>query len=162
LGLLPIDTVLTSPKITRRVVARWAPDGPTFEAYEIHMGRTARERGASPLFMVGDAPEGCVSTDGRVRGTYLHGVFDSPAARERLVRAPRGAGGARGGGAPPSGPPRPHRRGGGARETRQPLRSSGRCPRAAPRPPGAPPPPPAVARPPVATLFFSRPAPPPA
>jgi adenosylcobyric acid synthase len=83
-GLLPVHTVLASPKITRRVMAQWAPDGPRFEAYEIHMGRTVREDGARPLFMVEDLPDGCASSDGHVLGTYLHGLFDSTAVRRRL------------------------------------------------------------------------------
>jgi adenosylcobyric acid synthase len=95
-GLLPIRTVLASPKVTRRVMARWSPDGPQFEAYEIHMGRTVRDGDVSPLFVIGDLPEGCASTDGRVRGTYLHGLFDSAAVRCRLLDWARDGRGAHG------------------------------------------------------------------
>ncbi|HEV8439844.1 MAG TPA: cobyric acid synthase [Methylomirabilota bacterium] len=85
LGLLPVRTVLESQKTTRRVVAAWLPDGPGFDAYEIHVGRTEREAPANPFFTVEGAPEGCVSVDGRIRGTYLHGLLDSAAARRCLL-----------------------------------------------------------------------------
>lgn len=85
LGLLPVETVLERAKTTRRVAARWLPDGPDFEAYEIHMGLTVRDGDGRPLFHVEGAPEGCVSADDRVRGTYLHGLLDSGAARRRVL-----------------------------------------------------------------------------
>ena len=85
LGLLPVETVLERRKTTRRVVARWLPDGPDFEAYEIHMGHTVPDADGRPLFAVEGAPEGCASADGRVRGTYLHGLLDSDAARRRIL-----------------------------------------------------------------------------
>jgi len=91
LGLLPVETVLERSKTTRRVVARWLPDGPDFEAYEIHMGRTVPDAAGRPLFDVGGAAEGCASADGRVQGTYLHGVLDSGAVRRRILDWARAA-----------------------------------------------------------------------
>jgi adenosylcobyric acid synthase len=95
LGLLPVRTRLEREKTTRRVHARFLPEGPTFEAYEIHMGVTLPEEEPRPVFEVlpTRAPsrpspgnhEGHASPDGRVRGTYLHGLFDSAAARARLL-----------------------------------------------------------------------------
>jgi adenosylcobyric acid synthase len=91
LGLLPVRTTLTREKTTRRVRARWLAGGPAFEAYEIHMGvtRSARLR---RLFMIdGHGLEGTASRDGRVWGTYLHGLFESGAARRRVLDWARGA-----------------------------------------------------------------------
>jgi len=85
LGLLPVDTALARDKATRRVRARWLPDGPEFDAYEIHMGVTARDEGTPPLAIVDGVPDGAASADDRVRGTYLHGLFDSAASRRRLL-----------------------------------------------------------------------------
>ena len=97
LGLLPVTTVLEPAKITRRVVARllpgpWGDGGREWEAYEIHMGRTVGGDALTPLFAIrregsGAAAEtdGLISRDGRVWGTYLHGCFDAPSVRERLL-----------------------------------------------------------------------------
>ncbi len=85
LGLLPVSTRLARPKTTRRVTARWLPDGPAFEAYEIHVGVTACADRARSLWSVDGAPEGCLDPSGRILGTYLHGLFESGAARCLVV-----------------------------------------------------------------------------
>jgi adenosylcobyric acid synthase len=95
LGCLPVTTVLEGGKITRRVRARLAAGAEPFEAYELHLGRTRSEAlGLRRLADVEDAdapggtrPDGGMSADGRVWGTYLHGVFDAPAVRRALVPA---------------------------------------------------------------------------
>jgi len=88
LGCLPATTVLERGKVTRRVRARLAREGAGFEAYEIHLGRTRVEDDARPLAVVdgedGPRPDGAVSADGRVWGTYLHGLFDTPGVRAAL------------------------------------------------------------------------------
>ena len=56
LGLLPVRTTLGREKITRRVRARWRPDGPGFEGYEIHVGETAAEGHERPLLDVEGRP----------------------------------------------------------------------------------------------------------
>lgn len=89
LGCLPITTVLDRGKITRRVRARLAGDSQPFEAYEIHLGRTRAEGSLPPLAILDDGeggrPDGAVSADGRIWGTYLHGLLDAPHVRERLL-----------------------------------------------------------------------------
>ena len=85
LGLLPVLTTLGREKITRRVRARWRPDGPGFEGYEIHVGVTTADGPAQPLLDVEGRAEGCVSTDGRVWGTHLHGLFESGPARRHVL-----------------------------------------------------------------------------
>ncbi|HSO18102.1 MAG TPA: cobyric acid synthase, partial [Desulfosarcina sp.] len=83
LGLLPVETVLQAPKTTTLTRFRWA--GIEGRGYEIHMGRT-RRIDADPLMTItarNDAScrdeDGCRTADGRAIGTYLHGVFDTPA-----------------------------------------------------------------------------------
>jgi adenosylcobyric acid synthase len=76
LCLLPVRTILTNPKITRRVAAV-TPKGVRFQAYEIHMGRTSGS-GASFATLEDGQADGCVQ--GNVAGTYLHGSLDSPEA----------------------------------------------------------------------------------
>ncbi len=59
--------------------------------YEIHVGDTRLGPGVRPLFRLvraGDGEardDGAVSADGRILGTYLHGLFDAPAAAQRLL-----------------------------------------------------------------------------
>jgi adenosylcobyric acid synthase len=90
LGLLPVATTLGREKLTRRVRARWRPDGPAFEGYEIHVGVTAGDGSPPPLLDVEGHPEGCASTDGRVWGTHLHGLFESGPARRHVLDWARG------------------------------------------------------------------------
>lgn len=95
LGLLDVETELRRPKLVCRTRARWrgpgAPaEGTPAEGYEIHMGRTTRRSGRPVLELeareglpAGFAEElpgedGAASADGRVWGTYLHGVLDRP------------------------------------------------------------------------------------
>jgi adenosylcobyric acid synthase len=101
LGLLPVATTLGREKITRRVRARWRPDGPGFEGYEIHVGVTAGDGPTRPLLDVEGHPEGCASADGRVWGTHLHGLFESGPARRHVLDWARGAPAVAGAPAPP-------------------------------------------------------------
>jgi adenosylcobyric acid synthase len=91
LGLLPVDTVLRAPKTTTRTSFRWGEA--LGSGYEIHMGQTSRH-GGSPWFSVLErngrpeaAEEGCTAADARVMGTYIHGLFDTPALTTRWLRA---------------------------------------------------------------------------
>ncbi|MFN0102922.1 MAG: cobyric acid synthase [Bryobacteraceae bacterium] len=82
-GLLPVRTVLRSPKVTRMVEARTA-GGVGFRAYEIHMGETVSTSDVAPFAYLADGgPEGCFA-DG-VMGTYLHGAFDEPGVVREML-----------------------------------------------------------------------------
>ncbi len=88
LGLLPTTTVFEGMKATRRTRGRTregAPGGAghDVEGYEIHMGRTSgAER---PFLDIGDHEDGAVSPDGRVAGTYLHGLLHNDGWRAALL-----------------------------------------------------------------------------
>jgi adenosylcobyric acid synthase len=82
LGLLPIETVLKAPKTTTLTHFLW--DGQPGTGYEIHMGQTIRSAGTH-LFSVTERnqnpcrdEDGCVSTDSKIMGTYIHGLFNNP------------------------------------------------------------------------------------
>jgi adenosylcobyric acid synthase len=82
LDLLPVETELKSPKTTTRTEFSWGEA--VGQGYEIHMGQTRRLDGR-PLLAVrarNQRPcrddDGCASEDGRILGTYLHGLFDAP------------------------------------------------------------------------------------
>ena len=55
------------------------------------MGRTAIEGPGAALLDADGRPEGWASPDGRVWGTYLHGLFDSGAARRHVLDWARSA-----------------------------------------------------------------------
>ncbi|RIX99081.1 cobyric acid synthase [Aureimonas flava] len=84
LGLLDVDTRIAGPKTLREVEAR-AGDGTPFPAYEIHMGRSEGPDRDRPFAHVGAEREGASSADGRVRGTYLHGLFAGDRWREAYL-----------------------------------------------------------------------------
>lgn len=85
LGLLDLVTVLEKEKITAQSVVRLENTSYLLRGYEIHMGRTeAIGENAVPFSYVVKRGEiecneidGYMSLDGRVWGTYLHGIFDN-------------------------------------------------------------------------------------
>jgi len=83
LGLLEVETVMTGDKTLRPVGGRLA-NGGRFEGYEMHVGRTAGAAAAMLTFDDG-VQDGAVSSDGLVRGCYVHGLFDRGAARAALL-----------------------------------------------------------------------------
>jgi len=57
-------------------------DGVAVAGYEMHMGITQGADCARPFARLADgSPEGAVSADGRVIGTYIHGVFSNDRQR---------------------------------------------------------------------------------
>ena len=85
LGLLDVDTVLT-PEKTVHETRGYSPlfDAPV-DGYEIHLGRTDGPDALRPLVEIGGRAAGAVSPDGRVMGTYLHGLFGSTAFRRAFL-----------------------------------------------------------------------------
>ncbi|MFN3615252.1 MAG: cobyric acid synthase, partial [Rubrimonas sp.] len=75
LGLLDVRTVMTADKRLTEVWAVHAATGARFRGYESHLGRTEGPDRARPFARVDGAVEGAVSADGRVAGSYLHGMF---------------------------------------------------------------------------------------
>jgi adenosylcobyric acid synthase len=96
LGLLDVDTVMTADKRLARVAGRHRATGAAVEGYEIHIGRTEGPGRARPLLDIDGRPEGAVSEDGLVAGTYVHGLFGSDAFRAAFFAglgvAPSGVG----------------------------------------------------------------------
>jgi adenosylcobyric acid synthase len=75
LGLLEVETVLSDEKRLEPVRGTTS-DGAPFCGYEMHMGVTAGAACARPFARLDDgSPEGAMSADGRVLGTYIHGLF---------------------------------------------------------------------------------------
>ncbi len=90
LDLLPVETVMKSPKTT--TITEFAWQGVQGRGYEIHMGETRRFDGVHLLTVHSRNHQGCddsdgaVSLDGRIMGTYIHGLLDTPeVARQWLA-----------------------------------------------------------------------------
>jgi len=85
LGLLDVTTDMTPEKSLTCVKAEHAATKQPIEAYEIHIGRTEGADRARPFAFIGDTAEGAISPDGRVQGSYLHGLFTSDAFRRAYL-----------------------------------------------------------------------------
>lgn len=85
LGLLDVTTVMAADKRVRRVRAVHAESGLGLDGYEIHVGRTQGADCARPFAHVDGRPDGATSPDGRVIGTYLHGLFRDDAFRRQML-----------------------------------------------------------------------------
>ena len=92
LGLLAVDTVMTPEKRVTLTRAVHAASGEAALGYEIHIGRTEGADRARPLFLVDGTDEGAMRADGRVMGSYLHGLFSADGFRKAFLRG-LGAGG---------------------------------------------------------------------
>ncbi|WP_417720713.1 cobyric acid synthase [Salipiger sp.] len=87
LGLLDLTTVMGGDKSLREVTARHDTLDLPFAGYEIHIGRTEGPDRARPFARIDGKPEGAVSADGRVTGSYLHGMFAEDAFRGAWLAA---------------------------------------------------------------------------
>ncbi len=100
LGLLDVETTLLRRKETHQVQARLLLAGTrvapgcsgVLGGYEIHMGVTVLGSGARPFAnfirrsgTTVKVKDGAVSPDGRVFGTYMHGLFDNDRFRAALL-----------------------------------------------------------------------------
>ncbi|MBF8299377.1 MAG: cobyric acid synthase CobQ [Dehalococcoidia bacterium] len=100
LGLLPVTTVFKAPKTTTQTEARVLRGegllarclGEMIRGYEIHMGQTAFVDSAVAPFGITcrsgiqtDGVDGATSPDGRVLGTYLHGLFHNRGIRRGIL-----------------------------------------------------------------------------
>jgi adenosylcobyric acid synthase len=105
LGLLRMETVLQPEKITRLASGRilraeifgHEARECTFRGYEIHVGETVYADETKPFAEITRAgsgaalADGAVSTEGRVFGTYIHGIFDDDSFRHAFLDAARAA-----------------------------------------------------------------------
>ena len=100
LGLLDVVTLLLPRKETHQATAELLSAGyqvaprsaKEFQGYEIHMGETILGGAVQPFAQIvsrsGEDVEvldGAVTRDGRVFGTYLHGLFDNDSFRSAFL-----------------------------------------------------------------------------
>jgi adenosylcobyric acid synthase len=88
LGLLDVETVMGGDKALRQTAGRHGPSGAPISCYEMHIGRTEGRDRTRPFAHLSDGREdGALSADGRVAGTYLHGLFASDGFRHEFLGA---------------------------------------------------------------------------
>lgn len=85
LGLLDVHTTMAGDKRVTLTQAETLEGALPVSGYEIHMGRTTGSDCARAWLSVEGRPEGAASPDGRVRGSYLHGLFSSDAFRAAFL-----------------------------------------------------------------------------
>lgn len=85
LGFLQVQTLMSPDKRLSRARARHLRSGLDIDGYEIHIGVTQGADCARPFAEIGGAPEGAASADGRVTGSYLHGMFADDAFRAAFL-----------------------------------------------------------------------------
>jgi adenosylcobyric acid synthase len=86
LGLLDVSTVLAGKKTLSRISGRLTATGARIEGYEIHLGTTlGPDSRRAAVLLDGGTPDGAVSPDGLVMGTYVHGIFGNAEARAEIL-----------------------------------------------------------------------------
>jgi adenosylcobyric acid synthase len=85
LGLLDLTTTMTPDKRVTETTALHPATNTRVQGYEIHLGRTEGPDRAHPMFTVNGRPEGAIRADGRVMGSYLHGMFTEDAFRRAFL-----------------------------------------------------------------------------
>ncbi|CAI9412388.1 Cobyric acid synthase [Pleomorphomonas sp. T1.2MG-36] len=86
LGLLDVETSLTGDKRLRAVSGLSMPDATPFSGYEMHVGATVGPDRSRPFARLSDgSDEGATSRDGKVAGSYCHGLFADDRQRNRLL-----------------------------------------------------------------------------
>lgn len=85
LGLLDVTTTLAPGKILREVRGSARPFSVSIRGYEMHLGVTSGPDRARPLLDLAGHPDGAMSADRRVIGTYVHGLFADDGFRSAFL-----------------------------------------------------------------------------
>ena len=88
LGLLDIETTMTADKQLRAVTGRETVTGAKISGYEMHLGVSTGPATARPMIHFdGGATDGAISSDGRISGCHVHGLFNEAAFRTAFLAA---------------------------------------------------------------------------
>ena len=85
LGLFNKQTTLQAEKILTRVKGELIMNQSSITGYEIHMGVTQGPALINPAIKLEDKNDGAMSDDGKIIGTYLHGLFESTESCNALL-----------------------------------------------------------------------------
>jgi adenosylcobyric acid synthase len=85
LSFFDMETTLEPKKQLRNVSGKLSFDDVEVSGYEIHAGVTTGPALENPALHLEHGNDGAISTDDAILATYLHGLFESPAACARLL-----------------------------------------------------------------------------
>ena len=92
LGMLEMETVFGKTKVLSQVKAIELSSGLQVSGYEIHHGKPRSIKNYAPAFniierkgKIGRDTEGVVAMNGRMYGTYIHGIFDADRFRRNFL-----------------------------------------------------------------------------
>ena len=85
LDVLDFSTELTGAKQLVEASGTERLTGQTVRGYEMHVGATTGPALSVPMLDLNGRPDGAVSTDGKVMGCYLHGLFASDGFRSAFL-----------------------------------------------------------------------------
>ncbi len=86
LGLLNVDTLMTPQKRLTLSDAKLIATGTPVKGYEIHLGTTKGPDCERAWLSIDGRAEGAASSDGRVQGCYLHGLFAADGFRQHFIK----------------------------------------------------------------------------
>ena len=85
LGLLDVATEMAPEKILSNVAGFEIASGAAVAGYEMHLGRTTGPDASRPMLTIGGHDDGARSTNGRVSGCHLHGIFANDEFRRAFI-----------------------------------------------------------------------------
>jgi adenosylcobyric acid synthase len=85
LNLLAMETTLQPEKCLRQSSGHFYQQTTAVSGYQIHLGVSHGPALQQPLLILDDEPDGALSEDQQIAGTYLHGLFDLPEACNALL-----------------------------------------------------------------------------
>ncbi len=86
LGLLDIKTIMSESKQLEIINGIDAVSKEKITGYHMHIGISEGEDCQRPFALVDDKNEGAISDNGKIMGTYLHGLFASDEFRQNFLK----------------------------------------------------------------------------
>ncbi len=85
LGLLDMHTILHAEKQLRQNQGQLLLNNAAISGYEIHAGVSEGKALLRPLLQLSHGPDGAISEDNQIIGTYLHGLFEQQTSSDALL-----------------------------------------------------------------------------
>ena len=85
LGLLDVSTILSKEKRLEAVTGEDINSGELVHGYEMHMGITRGPDTERPVFKLTHGTEGASSINGKILGSYVHGIFAADGFRHKFL-----------------------------------------------------------------------------
>ena len=86
LGLLDIETTMQPEKHLTRINGTHIETGEAVTGYEIHIGTSTGSDAARAFIQIDNRLDGAISKDGKVQGSYIHGMFAQDGFRKAWLR----------------------------------------------------------------------------